>query len=86
MPRIASARGWYTMEKKGPNAKIGKNGKKVEIVLGTPRPGTEVSRALWARAPILKESEKSPKGCPALGSPRVPKECATESEKSPKRV
>ena len=33
-----------------------------------------------------KESEKSPKGCPAPGSPRVPKECATESEKSPKRV
>ena len=33
-----------------------------------------------------KESEKSPKGCPAPESPRVPKECATESEKSPKRV
>ena len=33
-----------------------------------------------------KESEKSPKGCPAPGSPRVPKECATESEKSPKGV
>ena len=31
-----------------------------------------------------KESEKSPKGRPAPGSPRVPKECATESEKSPK--
>ena len=53
-------------------------------VLGTPRPGTEVSRALRARNP--KESEKSLKGGPAPGSPRVPKECATESEKSPKRV
>ena len=31
-----------------------------------------------------KESEKSPKGRPAPESPRVPKECATESEKSPK--
>ena len=50
--------------------------------LGTLRPGTEVSRALRARNP--KESEKSPKGCPAPGSPRVPKESATGSEKSPK--
>ena len=32
-----------------------------------------------------KESAKSPKACPPRGSPRVPKECATESEKSPKR-
>ena len=38
-----------------------------------------------------KESEKSPKGCPGAsgpgpGGPGVPKECAPESEKSPKRV
>ena len=33
-----------------------------------------------------KESETSPKGRPIPGSSRVSKECATESEKSPKRV
>ena len=36
--------------------------------------------------PSGPEPRKSPKGCPAPGNPRVPKESTTESEKSPKRV
>ena len=48
--------------------------------LGTPRPGTEVSRALRARNP-----KRVRKGVPA-SEPQSRKKCAPESEKSPKRV
>ena len=54
---------------------------------GPPRPATEGSRALRARDPQrVRRVRKGAPGPPASGSPRVPEECAPESEKSPKRV
>ena len=56
------------------------------LELGTRRPGTEVSRALRAQNPkrVRKESERASRGLRPRRGPRVPKECAPESEKSPK--
>ena len=54
------------------------------LLLSWERPG-QAQRSLGPFGPgTPKESEKSPQGCPAPGGPRVPKECATESEKNPK--
>ena len=54
------------------------------MMLGTPRPGTECSRALRARNPkrVRKESERVPRGLRLRGAPESPK----SAPRSPKRV
>ena len=51
--------------------------------LGSAPPGTGSPEPFGPRTP--EESEKSPESPPG-GTPRVPEECAPESQKSPKRV
>ena len=48
---------------------------------------SEISRrGHWKRPGTPEESEKSPERVPLGSAPKVPKECAPESRKSPKRV
>ena len=54
------------------------------IGLGSAPPGTGSPGPFGPGTP--EESEKSPEKVPWAGTPRVPEECAPESQKSPKRI